>query len=45
VNLQRLGLTFIQEGVEIRNLYRTQDGRNTKARTKEVSKLTRTGKP
>ena len=45
MNLQRLVLT--QEGVEIRNLYRTQDGPgpNTKTRTKEVSKLTRTGKP
>jgi len=38
-------LTFKPEGVEIRTLYRTQDGSgpNTKARQREVTELARSG--
>jgi hypothetical protein len=45
MSLQRLVLTFKPEGVEIRALYRTQDGPapDTKARRREVSELARTG--
>ena len=43
--VQRLVLTYKSEGVEIRTLYRRKDGPgpNTKARTKEVTELTRRG--
>jgi hypothetical protein len=43
--LQRLVLTFKPEGVEIRTLYRTQDGPgpNTKARRRDVTVLAREG--
>ncbi len=46
MNLQRLVLTFgPRGGVEIRTLYRTQDGSNpgTKARQREVEELARSG--
>lgn len=43
--LQHLILTFGPEGVEIRTLYRSEAGPNpgTKARTREVTDLVRTG--
>jgi hypothetical protein len=42
LTLQRLVLTFKPEGVEIRTLYRSEDGPNpgTKARTRVVANLT-----
>ena len=45
MRLQRLILTFGPEGVEIRTLYRSEAGPNpgTKARTREVAGLVRTG--
>ena len=45
MSLQRLVLTFKPEGVEIRALYRTQDGPgpSTKARWREVAMLVRAG--
>ena len=45
MTLQRLVLTFKPEGVEIRALYRSQDGADpsTKARAREVTALVRTG--
>ena len=45
MSLQRLILTFKPEGIEVRTLYRTQDGPgpNTKARMREVQKLTKAG--
>jgi hypothetical protein len=45
VSLQRLVLTFTQEGVEIRTLYRTKSGPNpgTKTRTREVTALAQEG--
>jgi hypothetical protein len=45
VSLPRLVFTFKPEGVEIRGLYRTNSGPSpgTKARTREVAELTRTG--
>ena len=45
MTLQRLVLTFKPEGVEIRALYRSQDGPNpgTKARKREVEDLAREG--
>ena len=45
MRLQRLILTFGPEGVEIRTLYRSEAGPNpgTKARTREVTDLVRTG--
>jgi hypothetical protein len=45
VSLQRLVLTFTQEGVEIRTLYRTKSGPNpgTKTRTREVAALAQEG--
>jgi hypothetical protein len=45
VSLQRLVLTFKPDGIEVRTLYKTHGGPrpNTKARTKEVTELTRTG--
>jgi hypothetical protein len=45
VSLQRLVLTFTQEGVEIRTLYRRKDGPNpgTKARLREVTELAGAG--
>jgi hypothetical protein len=45
MSLQRLVLTFTQEGVEIRTLYRTKNRPNpgTKVRRREVSNLVRTG--
>ena len=45
MSLQRLVLTFKPEGIEVRTLYRTNDGPapNTKARQREVQDLTRAG--
>jgi hypothetical protein len=45
MTLQRLVITFTREGVEIRSLYRTNQGPNpgTKARAKEVAELARSG--
>ena len=45
MTLQRLTITFKPEEIVIHTLYRTQDGRgpNTKARTREVTELARTG--
>jgi hypothetical protein len=45
MTLERLILTFKPEGVEVRALYRKKNGPNpgTKARSREVQELTRTG--
>lgn len=45
MTLQRLVLAFTREGVEIRALYRTQQGPNpgTKARQREIEELVREG--
>jgi hypothetical protein len=45
MTLRRLVLTFTPEGVELRALYRSQEGPNpgTKARGREVAGLVRTG--
>jgi hypothetical protein len=45
VTLQRLIITFKPEEIVMHALYRTQNGSgpNTKARTKQVTELTRTG--
>jgi hypothetical protein len=45
MTLQRLVLTFTREGVEIRALYRKEDGANpgTRTRAKEIAGLARSG--
>lgn len=45
MSLQRLVITFKPEEIVMHALYRTQNGPgpNTKARTKQVTELTRTG--
>jgi len=45
MSLQRLVLNFTREGIEVRTLYRSEDGPNpgTKARTRIVSELARIG--